>query len=69
MGRKVTIEEGLRELFSNLSLVYACYALIQWETNPLKWDFGSQCFAIFMACIYFPYRDNQRWKRDKDKEE
>lgn len=69
MGRKVTINQGLRELLKNLSLVYSCYALVQWELNPLRWNFTSQCFAVFMACIYLPYRDNQRWERDREKDE
>jgi hypothetical protein len=67
MSRKVTLAEGLREAAGNLTIVYICYALIQWEPNPLKWNPIVQYFAIFMSCIYFPYRDNQRWERDKDK--
>ena len=68
MGRKVTIKEGLMEMLGNITIVYICYALVQWEPNPLRWNFIIQCFAVFMACIYFPYRDNQRWERDREKD-
>ena len=66
MGRKVTISEGLSEMTGNITIVYICYGLIQWESNPLKWNPIVQCFAVFMACVYFPYRDNQKWKREQD---
>lgn len=64
MGRKVTIEEGLKEMLGNITIVYICYGLIQWEPNPWKWNHICQGFAVFMACVYFPYRDNQRWKKE-----
>jgi hypothetical protein len=69
MNRKVTIFEGLKEMFANVTIVYICYALVQWEPNPMKWNFITQCFAVFMACVYFPYRDNQRCKKERDKVE
>jgi hypothetical protein len=69
MGRKVTIKEGLSEMFVNITIVYICYAPVQWEPNPLKWNFSVQCLAVFMACVYFPYMSNQRWKREQDKVE
>lgn len=66
ISRKVTIKEGLKELAGNVTIVYICYGLVQWEANPLKWNLIAQWFAIFMACVYFPYRDNQKWKREQD---
>jgi hypothetical protein len=69
MSRKVTIKQGLSEMSINITIVYICYTLAQWQPNPLKWDFSVQCLAVFMACVYFPYRDNQRWKREQAKGE
>jgi len=68
MGRKVTIVEGLKEALGNLTIVYIFYGLIQWESNPLKWNPIVQCFAVFMGCIYFPYRDNKKWKKEQDRD-
>ncbi len=60
LTRKADLSTILSEFTTNLIICWVIYGLVNWESNPLKWDILTKALAVFFMCIWCPYNDAKR---------
>ena len=60
LTRKADLPTLLKETIVNIVICWVIYGLVNWESNPMKWDIVTKVFAVFFVCIWCPYNDAKR---------